>query len=70
MLYTLSFNQYSYIVLLLVMYLGFAEIRMFEVFLRTYEVTELKVDTGSMVGENQDANNEGSRPSKRYHHFT
>ncbi|KAL0874398.1 hypothetical protein Bca101_024103 [Brassica carinata] len=45
----------------------FIQIRTFEVLLRTYEVNELKVDTGSMIGENQDADNEESRPSKRKH---
>ena len=33
------------------MMLGFAEIRTFEVLLRTYEVKEVKVDTGTMSSE-------------------
>lgn len=47
--------------------LGFAEIRTFEVLLRTYEVKEVKVDTSSMVGESHDEDNGGPRPCKRKH---
>ncbi|KAJ0243512.1 hypothetical protein HA466_0195560 [Hirschfeldia incana] len=45
----------------------FIEIRTFEVLLRTYEVKEMKVETGAMIGESQDELNGGQRPSKRKH---
>lgn len=48
------------------LYLSFAEIRTFEVLLRTYEVKEVKMDT-SMVGQSHDEDNGGSRPCKRRH---
>lgn len=44
------------------------EIRTFEVLLRTYEVKEMKVETGAMIGESHDEeDNGGQRPSKRKH---
>lgn len=49
------------------MCLIFAEIRTFEVLLRTYEVKEVKMDTSSMVGESHEEDNEGMRPCKRKH---
>ena len=46
----------------------FVEIRTFEVLLRTYEVKEMKVETGAMIGESHDEeDNGGQRPSKRKH---
>ncbi|CAN6865072.1 unnamed protein product [Brassica oleracea] len=46
----------------------FIEIRTFEVLLRTYEVKEMKVETGAMIGESHDEEaNGGQRPSKRKH---
>lgn len=46
----------------------FIEIRTFEVLLRTYEVKEMKVETGAVIGENHDEKeNGGQRPSKRKH---
>lgn len=53
---------------LIVMCLTFVEIRTFEVLLRTYEVKEMKVETGAVIGENHDEKeNGGQRPSKRKH---
>lgn len=51
----------------LVMCLSCAEIRTFEVLLRTYEVKEVKMNTSSMVVESHEEDNGGMPPCKRKH---